>query len=169
MRRALVVAALALAATPAAAAPLESLIRFKDPGLCVPGKDLGRLLDSLLAPGERGQAFVLGVPQVPRAYRRQVGAARLEARPDNLHVATLPMRGTWRGLQVRELYSYATPETDDMGFGIRFDAAPARVRAAANRAGLRIPPAGRRVGQGELDTVVEVKPTPGGAELTCGT
>jgi hypothetical protein len=43
------------------------------------------------------------------------------------------------------------------------------VRAAANAAGLKIPPTGRRVDRSELDTVIEVKRAPDGAELTCGT
>ena len=167
VRRAL--AALGLAALPtlAAAAPLDQLIRFRDPQVCAPAEDFGRLLGSLLV--ARGTGFELGVPVIPETYRRQFGAARIEARPQNLHVVTLPVRGTWRGLEVRELYSYATPDTDNQGFGIRFAASPVRVQAAANAAGLRIPAAGRRVEQSELDTAIEVKPTPGGAELTCGT
>lgn len=168
MRRALA-AALVLATAPAvaSAAPLDGLIRFRDPRFCVPARDFARLLDSLLV--SRGQGFDLRVPQVPRAYRRQLGVAQIETRPHNLYVATLPLQGRWRGLEVRELYTYATPDTDNLGFGIRFAASPARVRAAANAEGLRIPAAGRRVEQSELDTVIEVKPAPDGAELTCGT
>lgn len=162
-------AILALVAAPAfaAEAPLDRLIRFRDPQFCAPARDFGRLLDSLLI--ARGEGFDLGAPQVPQAYRRQLGVARIEVRPDRLHVATLPIRGSWRGLKVRELYSYATPDTDNLGFGIRFAASPAKGRAAANAAGLKIPPTGRRVDRSELDTVIEVKRAPDGAELTCGT
>lgn len=171
MRPALAALLAALAPGCAADAPLERLLAFKDPQWCAPGADFERLTQSLLVARERGDhiVYMLGELALPRAFRGQAGQARLEEASKDVYLATLPLRGTWHGAPVREVYVWSQPETDNQGLGIRFAAPPEAVRAAANRAGLRLPPSGERVEDSELTLTIAVRPEAGGATLSCGT
>lgn len=105
---------------------------------------------------------------MPVRFRGQLGRARMERLGQHVYIAKLPVRGTWQGLTVREVYTYGAPETDNAGFGIVFDATPAEVIQAANRAGFALPSSGRRVETDELDLTVSVVAERDGAVLACG-
>jgi hypothetical protein len=169
-RTLLVICLLGLSTPALASGPLDELIGFSDPYNCIPNKRFETLLDSVLRWEEFGDSYKgrLAPPRVPAAFRRQVGKPTLSV-SGNKYVATIPLRGTWQGLPLQSLVVIQWVESEDL-FYLVFDASPEGVLAAANRAGLSIPPSGETIrdDEGVLSTYMGVRPYDGGVVIYCG-
>ena len=128
--------------SPHAPTPLDGLIGFVDPYRCTTSEDFGVLLESLIRWERSGESYtpILQAPVVPPAFKPQIGEPGLMI-DDREYRASLPLDGTWRGLPLRSLVVLGRIESES-GFELVFDAPPATVLEAANRAGFRIPASG---------------------------
>lgn len=149
LRASLATCLLSGCAAASAAAPLDGLLRFDDPYRCTVSNDFDALMDGLIRWESAGDSYKgeLVSPPVPAGFRNQVGTAQLTV-TGNEYRATLPLRGTWRGLPLRSLVLIQWVESED-GFYLVFDASREQVLDAANKAGFRIPPSGSEYRDGE--------------------
>jgi len=151
--------------------PLDALLAFKDAARCQPAPDLQRLTTSVVKfEGSPMELTVLpAAPQVPEAYRSQVGEPDVELNGDTYR-ATVPLSGTWRGLKVRQIAVGGW-----MGYGNRlwigFDAPFEDVLREVNAAGFRLGQQGRRVDSsgppGVKVTIAVERDQAEGAVLSC--
>lgn len=124
------------------AAPLDDLLHFEDPYKCTVSKNFDALLDGLIRWEEAGSSYKgkLASPPVPAAFQNWIGTPVLTV-AGNEYRATLPLRGTWRGLPLHSIVRIEWAESET-GFYLVFDVTRNQVLAAANRAGFQIPQSG---------------------------
>lgn len=164
------IASLALVTATGASAEkaLDGLIAFDEPYRCVAGKDFEALLSGIISWEDDRQAYKgeINRPPVPVPFREQVGSPTLAVDGDE-YQATVPLRGTWRGLPLRSLIVVEWVESEN-GFYLIFDAPPEAVRHAANEAGFQIPQSGSEYRDDEIMGVtVGVSEYQGSGALYC--
>lgn len=122
--------------------PLDGFISFDDAYRCVASKDLRALLEGVIRWREVGETYKgrLASPPIPAGFRKQVGKPSL-AIDGNEYRATVPLRGTWRGLTLHSLVVVQWVESE-AGFYLVFEETREQVRDAANKAGFGIPASG---------------------------
>jgi hypothetical protein len=150
------------------AEPLDGLIAFSDPAFCRPAENFQILLDSLLRFEEAGESYrpVLTRPVVPSSWQPLIGEPTLTIEGSE-YVATLPVRGEWRGLPLRAVRITGWIESEQ-GFTLVFESPPEQVLRAANAAGFGLPDSGARYVDGEVMGVsIGVEREAGGAALYC--
>lgn len=143
---------------------LGHILVFDDPAHCRFGTKLDAVIDQMSRHEEGewlpGQPFVIdGYPGLAKpTYHRS---------EDGLVTSSLPLQGTWHGLQVSRIYREIQfhPYIE-----IRFLETPDHVREVLNRAGFVLPAIGERQVTSEPDDMESgqsVIPLPGGAALAC--
>lgn len=148
---------------------LEAYLAFTNPQLCELSKPFNTMLERLIRiSGTPDAPVVLAVdPVVPAALRSQFGKAQLR-RDGNFHTVTVPVSGTWHGLQLRAIESQLVLESEG-GFAMQFDASVDQVRSVLNRLGFELGDdiAVYRDPEGGLGVSIELQQIGNRAVLTC--
>jgi hypothetical protein len=143
---------------------LDRVLEFDEPGDCVFGSNLRRIIRGLTTTG--GDQILPGTPFRVQGYDAWL-VPTYHRSEDGLVTATLPLTGTWHGLKVSRIY---TEVQFHRYFEIRFLEPPERIRQVLNEAGFVLPAVGERRVTSEVhdfqswQAVVEL---PGGGALAC--
>lgn len=123
--------------------PLDKLLSFDDPYLCIPSNKFDKLLNGVIrwqADGKLDKDSLVDAATVPSMYRQQVGKPALSVQGEEYQV-TIPLHGTWHGLPLHSLEIIHFVGSEG-GFYLVFDASTEQVLEEANKAGFRIPQSG---------------------------
>lgn len=152
---------LALPQPAAADEPLEAMIAFADPALCVPAPEFAAVLATLTAPADADARTVPLRIVTDTPPRHTVTGTQ--------HLVELDLSGRWHGLRLTGISQGWTEESDQSRLTLHFANRPKRVIAALNRLGFALPRTGQRVVEEELTTMLAVEPDGDGAQFSCST
>ena len=155
------------------ALPVTSLvtryINFEQPHQCRTSTTFDALINGLLPVNERGGATLPYMPRVPSGLRAHVGKPTLAIDESELATATLPINADWHGLRMQAVTVWVQPQSDNMGFSLRFADDLSRVRTRLNDLGFDIPRGDVREVALELPVFLRLRTEDGVTILSCGT
>ena len=144
----------------------DNIIGFSDIEHCVPSKAFEQLLDGLLPTNQLGELIEPYQPSFPPNYSSAFGKSGVTT-DEYTNTANVQVSGVWQTLTVSNLEVWKTPESDNEGFAITFDAPFEEVRATLNKLGFRLPVSGKREEGEVLVSYVHIKSEAGQTTLTC--
>lgn len=133
------------AAKPVIAQPpvnLSDLFAFSRPAECLGSNTLEGVLSGLFKYESGDGRAVPGKLAVPATYARAFGRPAYTRDNQDAADVTIPLHGSWHGLQVRSLYAYAWDGGDPGGFRLSFAEPKAKVMATLAKLRFRPPPSG---------------------------